>query len=46
MTCKLNNVNPYEWIKYVLNQDLNEMPINQFKNILSHNWTNTPKENL
>ncbi|WP_158569304.1 transposase domain-containing protein [Chitinophaga silvisoli] len=30
-TCKLNNVNPYEWLKYVLSQNLNEVPINQIK---------------
>ncbi|SFW90812.1 IS66 family transposase [Chitinophaga sancti] len=38
VTCKLNNVNPYEWLKDILSQDLSEIPINQIKNLLPHNW--------
>lgn len=38
VTFKLNNVNPYDWLKDVLSQNLNEIPINQIKNLLPHNW--------
>jgi hypothetical protein len=39
VTCKLNNVNPYDWLKDVLSKNLNEIPINQIKNLLPHNWS-------
>jgi transposase len=42
VTCKLNDVNPYEWLKDVLSRNLNEMPINQVKNLLPHNWKMNP----
>ncbi|WP_245801894.1 transposase domain-containing protein [Chitinophaga sancti] len=38
MTCKLNNVNPHNWLKDVLSRDINEMPINQIKTLLPYNW--------
>lgn len=38
VTCKLNDVNPYEWLKDVLNRNINEMPINKVKDLLPHNW--------
>lgn len=41
VTCKLNDVNPYNWLKDVLSRDLYEMPINQIKNLLPHNWAKT-----
>jgi len=37
VTCKLNDVNPYEWLKDILSRNLNEMPINQLKELLPHN---------
>lgn len=46
VTCKLNDVNPYEWLKDVLSRDLNETPINHIKNLLPHNWVKTAKENI
>jgi len=36
--CKLNNVNPYNWLKAALSRDINEMPINQIKTLLPYNW--------
>lgn len=38
VTCKLNNVNPYNWLKDVLSRDINEMAINQIKTLLPYNW--------
>ena len=39
VTCKLNDVNPYEWLKDVLSHNINEMPISQIKSLLPQNWT-------
>ena len=36
-TCKLHNINPFEWLKYVL-QNINEYPINRIQELLPHNW--------
>lgn len=41
VTCKLNDVNPYEWLKDILSRNLNEMPINKLKELLPHNWKKT-----
>jgi transposase len=38
VTCKLNDVNPYEWLKDVLSQDIKEMHINKIKELLPHYW--------
>lgn len=38
VTCKLNNVNPYEWLKDILSRNIDEMPINKLKELLPHNW--------
>lgn len=40
VTCKLNNVNPYEWLKDILSRNINDMPINKLKELLPHNWRN------
>ena len=36
-TCKMNNVNPYEWLKDVLER-LNDYPVNKIADLLPHNW--------
>jgi hypothetical protein len=36
-TCKLHNINPWEWLKDVLTR-LPEHPINKIKELLPHNW--------
>lgn len=36
--CKLNDVNPYEWLKDILRRNINEIPINKLKELLPHNW--------
>lgn len=36
-TCKLNNVNPYEWLKDVLDK-INSWPVNKVHELLPHNW--------
>lgn len=36
-TCKLNDVNPYEWLTDVLNK-INRWPINKIHELLPHNW--------
>lgn len=38
VTCKLNEVNPYEWLKDILSRDIKETPINRIKELLPHNW--------
>ena len=38
VTCKLNDVNPYEWLKDVLSQNIQEIPINKIKELLPNNW--------
>jgi transposase len=39
MTCKLNNVNPYDWLKDVLIR-IAEHPISRVAQLLPHNWKN------
>ncbi len=36
-TCKLNDVNPYEWLTDVLAK-INDWPINRIHDLLPHNW--------
>ena len=36
-TCKMNNVNPYEWLKDIIGR-INEHPINRISELLPHNW--------
>jgi transposase len=38
VTCKLNDVNPYDWLKDVLSHYIQEVPINKIKDLLPHNW--------
>lgn len=38
VTCKLNGVNPYEWLKDILSRDIKEMPINRISQLLPHHW--------
>jgi len=38
VTCKLNEVNPYEWLKDILGYDLQEYPVNKLVELLPHNW--------
>ena len=37
-TCKLNNVNPLEWLKDILCR-IKDHPINRISELLPHNWT-------
>lgn len=37
-TCKMHNINPWEWLKDVLTR-LPDHPINKIKELLPHNWT-------
>ena len=36
-TCKLHNINPWEWLKEILTR-LPDHPINKIKELLPHNW--------
>jgi transposase len=38
VTCKLNEINPYDWLKDVLSHNIQEMHINKIKDLLPHNW--------
>jgi transposase len=38
VTCKLNDINPYDWLKDILSHNIQEMHINKIKNLLPHNW--------
>ncbi len=38
-TCKMHNVNPYEWLKDVLNR-IQDHPINRIEELLPQNWKN------
>jgi len=38
VTCKLNEVNPYEWLKDILGYDLQGYPVNKLEELLPHNW--------
>ena len=48
-TCKLNQVNPYDWLKYVLTH-IADHPINKINELLPHNWMklkqNMDQENM
>lgn len=46
VTCKLNDVNPYEWLKDVLGQNIQETPINKIKELLPHNWKKNRPETI
>jgi len=39
-TCKLNDVNPYAWLKDVFDK-INSWPINRIHVLLPHNWKKT-----
>lgn len=36
-TCKLNNINPYDWLKDVLDK-INNWPVNKVSELLPHKW--------
>ena len=36
-TCKINNINPYEWLKDILSR-IKDHPINRISELLPHNW--------
>ena len=38
VSCKLNNVNPYEWLKDVLSHNINELTTYKLKTLLPHRW--------
>lgn len=38
VTCKLNNVNPYQWLREVLSHNINEMTTGQLRKLLPHQW--------
>jgi hypothetical protein len=38
VTCKLNDVNPYDWLKDVLSHNIQEIHINKIQELLPHNW--------
>lgn len=38
VTCRLNEVNPYDWLKDILSHDIKETHINKIKDLLPHNW--------
>lgn len=38
VTCKLNDINPYDWLKDVLSHNIQEMHINKIKELLPHHW--------
>jgi len=42
-TCKLNDINPYEWLKDVLSK-INTWPINKVHELLPHRWKPTPNK--
>lgn len=41
-TCKMNGINPFEWLKDVLER-ISSHPINKIKELLPHRWT--PQQN-
>jgi transposase len=45
VTCKLTEVNPYEWLKDILSKNINEMPINKVKELLPHRWKQNQQNN-
>lgn len=38
-TCKIININPYEWLKDILSR-IKDHPINRISELLPHNWNN------
>ncbi len=42
-TCKLNNINPYEWLKDVLDK-INSWPVNRVSELLPHKWKLTNQQ--
>ena len=46
VTCKLNDVNPYNWLKDVLSQNLQEMHINKIKELLPHIWKKNRQQTI
>lgn len=44
-TCKMNQVNPYEWLKDVMER-INDHPINRISELLPHNWKKNQLLNL
>jgi transposase len=36
-TCKLNGINPFDWLKNVLSR-IGKHPINKVQELLPHNW--------
>ncbi len=44
-TCKINNVNPYEWLKDVLER-INDHPINKISDLLPYNWKKNQAANI
>lgn len=40
-TCKLHGLNPFEWMKFIL-QKIPTYPVNQVAQLLPHNWTSDP----
>lgn len=41
VTFKLNDVNPYEWLKDILSRNINETPMSKLKELLQHTWKKT-----
>jgi len=39
VSCKLNNVNPYEWLKDVLSHNFNELTTSKLRYLMPHRWT-------
>jgi len=37
-TCKLHDINPFEWMKAVL-EKISAHPINKIRELLPHRWT-------
>jgi transposase len=47
VTCKLNDINPYDWLKDVLSHNIQEMHINRIKELTPHHWKkNRPQANI
>lgn len=44
-TCIMNNINPYDWLKDVI-EKINDHPINKVSELLPHNWKLTTAEQL
>jgi transposase len=44
-TCNLNNINPYEWLKDVI-EKINNCPLSKVQEFLPHNWKLSNSEQL